>query len=255
MSLFDVAGISVFSILAVGMLIVSFLKSRYSYPVRTIAGYAHLRRAVQDAVEGARRIHLGLGHGALTQVEGAASLEALAFQAELAHQISVSDFPPTATSGDGTLAWMSAEVFSSVNHALDIEERTSVQSAYFSGGTPLATMAGVFPEITERMANAAVLGGHWGSEAAFLLDAAQPSNKIALAGSDDLGGQAVLFAGCGAALLGDEWFSSAAYLRQERSYAKQSRMLTDSLVLLDILRWTTALLILTGAIAHLAGLL
>lgn len=255
MTLFDIAGIVILSILTIGMLVGFLFKNRFFYPVRTIPGYTRLRRAIQDSVEGGRRIHLALGRGALTQAEGSASLQGLAFQAELAGPISASDLPPTVTSGDGTLAWMSAEVFSAVDHDLGVADRTNVPSAYFVGGTPLASMAGVLPEITDRAANAAVLGGHWGSEAAYLLDAGMPANKIALAASDDLGGQAVMFAGCGAALLGEEWFTSAAYLRHDRPQADQTQRVTDSLVLLDVLRWVTAVLVLTGVTARLIGLI
>ncbi|MBK9600351.1 MAG: hypothetical protein IPO36_00670 [Anaerolineales bacterium] len=89
--------------------------------------------------------------------------------------------------------------------------------------------------------------GHFGPEAALLAEASDRENITVIGASDDLAGQAVLFANTQDALIGEELFAAGAYLGAGASH-------TASLTVQDILRWTIIVALLGGAFAKLAGI-
>jgi hypothetical protein len=257
MNWLDVTGIVTIVVLAAGLWVAGRLGRRFAYPVRPLPAFDRLQRTIQDAVEGGTGVHIGLGCGAMTQNEAGAGLQGLAFQRELARQISASDFPPVVSAGDATLAWMSAEVLAASSRTPGAQGEITAHEVCFRGGTPLATMAGILPPLLDRRISSAILGGHWSSEIAVLFGQNDLTEKISLAGSDDLDGQAVLYAVSPAALLGDEWFTSDAYLQHTRAAAGQYPQARNvaGLILMDIIRWVFCAVILTAVIARLTGLL
>lgn len=257
MNWFDITGIVSVIVLAAGLWLAGALRRRFAYPVRPLPAFTRLQRAIQDAVEGGTGVHIALGCGAMTQSEAGAGLQSLAFQRELARQISTSDYPPAVSVGDATLAWMSAETLAAASSGRGAQSDITAHDVCFSGGTPLATMAGALPRMLDRRTSSAILGGHWGSEAALLYSLHHPCEKISLAGSDDLDGQAALYAASPAALLGDEWFTSDTYLQHPGADREQNQPARNiaALILIDIMRWVFSVVVLAGVIARLAGLL
>jgi hypothetical protein len=69
----------------------------------------------------------------------------------------------------------------------------------------------------------------------------------AIGASDDVVGQAVLFAGTQESLIGEELFAAGAYLGSGASH-------TASLTVQDILRWLVIIALLGGAFAKFAGI-
>jgi hypothetical protein len=89
--------------------------------------------------------------------------------------------------------------------------------------------------------------GHFGPEAALLAEASDRENITVIGASDDLAGQAVLFANTQDALIGEELFAAGAYMGAGASH-------TASLTVQDILRWTIIVALLGGGFAKLAGI-
>jgi hypothetical protein len=83
--------------------------------------------------------------------------------------------------------------------------------------------------------------GHFGPEVALLTDAAERENVTLIGASDNLAGQAVLFANTQDALIGEELFSVGAYLGAGASHAA-------SITVQDILRWIIIIALLVGAV-------
>jgi hypothetical protein len=87
-----------------------------------------------------------------------------------------------------------------------------------------------------------IMMGHFGPEVALLADATERENVTIVGASDNLAGQAVLFANTQDALIGEELFSAGAYLGAGASHVA-------SLTVQDVLRWLIILTLLGGAAA------
>jgi hypothetical protein len=92
-----------------------------------------------------------------------------------------------------------------------------------------------------------IMVGHFGAEAGLLADASDRENVSVIGASDDLVGQAVLFASTQDALIGEELFATGAYLGAGPSHIA-------SLTVQDILRWLVVLALLGGAFAKFTGI-
>jgi hypothetical protein len=96
--------------------------------------------------------------------------------------------------------------------------------------------------------SANIMIGHFGPEAGLLTEASDRENVVSIGASDELSGQAVLFANTNEALIGEELFATGAYLGSGPSH-------TASLIVQDILRWIVILALLGGAAAKFFGVI
>ena len=230
------------------LLLISTRLRRKSPPLfRPIPAYTRLRRAVGRAVEDGSRLHISLGRGALTAPQSAAGLVGLSLLRRLAEWTSGGDQPPIATSGDASLALLSQDT-------LQTASQTSPNGVYdptsgrLTGLTPFSYAVGAIPAIRDENVSANVLLGNFGVEVALLTDAARRENTFALAASDNLTAQSVIYAGAPEPLIGEELFAAGAY-------ADAGRFHTSSLMVQDILRWLIVAIILVGALLKLTGFL
>jgi hypothetical protein len=98
---------------------------------------------------------------------------------------------------------------------------------------------------TEKVSTTVMLG-HFGPEAALIADASDRESITMIGASDNLSGQAVLFANTQDALIGEELFAAGAYLGAGASHLA-------SLTVQDILRWLIIVALLGGAAIKLLG--
>jgi hypothetical protein len=117
-----------------------------------------------------------------------------------------------------------------------------------TGLTPFSFAAGAIPVIRDEGISTNVLMGNLGVEAALLTEAGERSNSFVLAGSDNLTGQAIIYATAQEPLIGEELFAAGGYV-------EPGRMQSASLTVQDILRGLVILAILAGVILGLAGIL
>jgi hypothetical protein len=161
----------------------------------------------------------------------------------LAELTSAGDQPPIATSGDAALAILSQDTLKTASQA-------SAQGAYdptagrLTGLTPFSYVAGAIPAIRDENISANVLMGNFGVEAALLAEASERTNAFTLAASDNLAGQAVLYATAEEPLIGEELYAAGAYM-------DAGPLHTASLRVQDILRWLIIAVILVGALVQL----
>ena len=214
---------------------------------RDIPALTRLRQAVGLVVEDGSRLHVSLGHGAITTPQSASALVGLALLRRLADLTSAGDQPPIATSGDGTLAILSQD-------ALQAAAKFSDRAAFdpttgrLTGLTPFSYAAGAIPAIRDENVSANLLMGNFGVEVALLTDAVERENAFVLAGSDNLTAQAVIYACAQEPLIGEEIYAAGAYVESSPLHAA-------SLIVQDILRWLIVTFILVGALLTLAGVL
>jgi hypothetical protein len=124
--------------------------------------------------------------------------------------------------------------------AAGVDELYSPTAGRVSGLSPFGYAAGAMHISQNENVSVNIMIGHFGPEAALLTDVAERGNVTIVGASDNLAGQAVLFANTQDALIGEELFSTGAYLGAGASHLA-------SLTVQDILRWLIILALLGGA--------
>jgi hypothetical protein len=101
--------------------------------------------------------------------------------------------------------------------------------------------------INDSQVSANLLSGHFGSEVGLIADTAERSGSVVVGGTENLPGQAVLYALAQDPLIGEEVFAGGAYLGAGAVHNASLRMQ-------DIVRWLVVTLIIIGAILKITGL-
>ena len=234
-------GLSVFFLVRDRRSGISVLRS-----MRDIPAYFRFRRAVGLAVEAGKRLHISLGRGGIFEKPGGAAFVGLTMLDRCARAASISDSPPVATSGESITAVLSQDTLRRVYTSLGAERRYAPTNGRLSGVTPLAYAAGAMPDLHDEQVSACILAGHFGAEVGLLVEAAERTHSLTVAGSDSLPAQAVLYAAAQEPLIGEEVFAGGAYLGAGPAH-------TGSLRMQDVLRWVVIGLITAGAILKLTG--
>ena len=232
-------------------LIVVFTAMRWKEPkrnLREISAFARLDEAIGQAVEAGKRLHVSLGWGGVNGIEGASAVVGLSVLRNIGHLASVSDRPPVATSGEGTLAILSRDTLQSAFDYIGAPELYDPTAGQLTGLTPFAYASGTLPTIFDENVSASILAGHFGSEVALITDAGERSASLTLGGSDSLPAQAVMYASAQEPLIGEELYASSAYIHP-------GPVQVASLRAQDVLRWLVVAAILAGVVLKLAGAL
>jgi len=224
------------------------IRKRPDRPLREIPAFARLGRSVGLAVEAGKRLHISLGYGGVNDVQGASGLVGLTMLQRIARAASISDKPPIATSGEGTLGILSQDTLHSAYQAIRSENLFDPMYGQISGLTPFSYAAGTLPVIFDQQVSTTVLAGHFGSEVALIVDANERVGSHTLAGSDNLEAQAVLYASAQDPLIGEELYAGGAYLNA-------GLMHQASLRAQDVMRWVVILGILLGSMLKLFGVI
>jgi hypothetical protein len=216
--------------------------------LRDIPAFSRLRRGIGLAVEAGQRLHISLGRGGVVGVEGASAFVGLSMLQRIARAASISDRPPVATSGEGTLAVLSQDTLQSVYHSIGADSQYEPSSGQVSGLTPFSYAAGAMPVIFDHQVAVNILAGHFGSEVALLTDAAERSGALTLAGSDSIPAQAVLYATAQEPLIGEELYAGGAYIQAGPMHLASVRAQ-------DIMRWVLIGGTLLLAVLKLVGVM
>jgi len=236
-------------ILVVGALLlgaIALWKRKSPAKLREIPALAQLYRMIGLSVEDGTRLHVSLGSGSLLDAQGGSALAGLAMLRHVAEQTSVSDAPPVASAGDAMLGLLSQDSLQAGYKAAGAAEAYSQNSGRVAGLTPFGYAAGAMHISPNENVSATIMIGHFGPEVSLITDAAERGNAAVIGASDNLAGQAVLFANTQEALVGEELFAAGAYLGAGASHAA-------SLTLQDLFRWLIILALLGGAAAKLAS--
>lgn len=214
--------------------------------LREIPAFKRIQRAIGISVEDGSRLHFSVGRGAINALEGAVAIVGLRMLERVTRIISVSDRLPVVTSGDGSVNVLSQDTLQSTYRQLGEESQYDPTAGRLTGPTPFSFAAGAIPLISDEQVSANILVGHFSSEAALFTEAASRNNGTTLAGTDNLDGQAVLYAAADSPLIGEEVYAGGAYLQA-------GTMHTASLRVQDIFRWVLIVLLLLGALLKLLG--
>jgi len=238
----NLVGLAFLLLFVVFMLVFAFLtRKRPAYNLREIPVFRRLGHAIGLAVEAGTRLHLTLGNGNLSGTQGASAVIGLTILERIARTASISDRPPIATSGDGSLGVLSQDVLYNAFRSIGASNLYKPAGGQVSGLTPFSYAAGTLPAIFDEHVSTTILSGHFGSEVALITDASDRTGALTLAGTEDLPAQAVLYAAAQEPLIGEELFAAGAYLNAGPLH-------TASLRTQDVLRWVLILAILLGSI-------
>ena len=220
--------IGIFAGLMVGFFFLN--QRREDRHLRDIPAYYRLRGAVEVAVEDGTRIHVAIGRGDVFSPQGAAAIVGLSMLREVAMVASESDHPPLATTGDGLLGILAQDTLRSSYDALNLSTNYEQSLGRVTGLTPFSYGAGTMPLIFDEDVSTNLLIGSFGVEAALITSAGERSQTRTLAGTDNLAGQAVLYATAHEPLIGEEMYAGGAYLGDKPMHVA-------SLHTQDVVRW------------------
>lgn len=225
------------------MLTIAFLTRKMeSISLREITAFKRLNRAIGLAVEAGSRLHVSLGRGQMLGKQSAIGFVGLSILDRIGRSTSISDRPPIATSGEGTLGILSQDSQRVTAKYLGVQSDPA--QGRITGITPYSFAAGTLSFIQDEDIGANILIGSYGNEVVLITDAAEQQEGMTLGGTDNLTGQAVLFAAAQEPLIGEEPYAGGAYLGA-------GKMHTASLYVQDIIRWVLIALILLGALYKL----
>ena len=254
MNLFDLVSIDLLGLgfaVAFFVLIIVFAatsRDQSRYHLREISAFVKLKRGIGLAVESGQCLHLSLGHGGIYNQRGASAFVGLSVLQRVARVASISDNPPIASSGEATLTILSQDTIQSAYQAINALDQYEPTAGQLSGLTPFSYAAGTLPIIFDKNASVNIMAGSFGSEVGLIADASERTGGIALAGSDNISAQAVMYATAQEPLIGEELYAAGAYLQAGTTH-------NASLRAQDILRWVLIGMILFGALLKLAGIL
>jgi hypothetical protein len=211
---------------------------------RNIPAFKQLRRTIELAVEDGSRMQVSLGSGGLLGPEAAAAFAGLTLLRQVAEIAADSDQPPLATTGDGNLMLLAQDTLRHSYLKLGIADQYHLRLGQTTGLTPFSFAAGSMPLILDRNISASALAGSFGAEAGLFTTAAQRVGGFSLGGSDNLNGQAILFATANQPLIGEELFATGAYMDAGATHQASLRAQ-------DVLRWVVILLLIGTAILPL----
>ena len=230
------------------LLLLTLWNRRSPRTFRALPALARLKRELGYSVEAGTRLHIGLGHGNLISYGTGSSLASLAMLRQLSERTFVGDLPPVASSGEAALALLSQDTLKSGYEAAGAPELFEPTTGRLVGLSPLGYAAGLMPSFQIEPVSTLVLSGRFGVEAGLIADSAERARATVLGASDDLTAQSVLFASSHEPLIGEELFAASAYLDAGPFHAA-------SVSIQDVMRWIVILVLMSGAVARLLGVI
>lgn len=225
-----------------------FLEDRFPLAERPIRAFERMRDAIGRSIESGERVHISLGTGPVAGVEAGPGLAGLALLARLVAITRISDLPTIASTGDGALmllaqASMRAASRSGPASIIPDEERGRMIAA-----TPFSYAAAIAPLVETEGVSSHFLFGRFRQEAALVALFGGQKGATVIGGTDDVLGQALLFATADYPAIGEEFYAAPAYLGGER--AQRAGLRAE-----DSVRMLLIIAILIGTILKTLGVI
>jgi hypothetical protein len=244
----EIIELAVIAISGFLLFVISLWKRKSPAKLREIPALTQLYRALGLSIEDGTRLHISLGYGGLLDARGGSALAGLAILRHIAERTSVSDMPAVASAGDPALGLLTQDTLQAGYQAAGAEELYVPTTGRVTGLSPFGYAAGAMNISQNENVSTNIMIGHFGPEAALLTEASDRENVPVIGASDNLVGQAVLFANTQDALIGEELFATGAYLGAGPTHVA-------SLTVQDILRWLIIVVLLGGAFAKFFGMI
>lgn len=233
---------------AILLLAISAWKRRSPSPLRIIPALTQLQRSLGLGIEDGSRLHVSLGSGSLLDARGGSAFAGLALLRHIAERTAVSDKPTVASAGDPVIGLLAQDTLQSGSRAAGDDELYIPTNGRIAGLSAFGYAAGTMHILKDEGVSANIMAGHFGPEAGLLAEAADRASVHSIGASEDLAGQAVLFASTQESMLGEELFAAGAYLGAGATHAA-------SLTVQDLLRWLVILALVLGSAAKFLGVI
>jgi hypothetical protein len=229
--------------------------------LRPIAAFAAVPHIAGESIESNRPLHVSLGSATLGGDTTLLALVGKEFIYYLTREVVIGDASPIFTVSDTAALPLAMDT---LRRAYIAEGRSDAFLAlngrwYPSGNNSLAFAAALMTMQGDDRVSANILTGRYGTELALILDAANRHDKISLATSDRLDGQAVAYVLATETLIGEEVFAAPGYLSPDANETNRN-------IVFDRVRWLLILALigipllrpalpaLLGAIASVFGI-
>lgn len=174
-------------------------------------------------------IMIGLSEGDAAQVGSLAGLAGLQTQAHIFKHSLISDIPPKAMAGDGSLVALSQQLNAGLYDGAVMPELFRMDSSGLAGIGSYAYLAGLMPELSQPKRQALVMQGELSPELILALDHAERCQVQSIVASGSLSGQAAAFLATEDFALGEEAFQNQASDPRKRA-GMQATLLTLKIV-------------------------
>jgi hypothetical protein len=118
--------------------------------LRRLSAFTIQEKTIKQAVEDGKGIHLSLGWGELDNLQGGSGLAGLDLLERISGKALLSDRPPIATSGNGTLMILSQQVLKSSYKEFGADSAYQPSYAQLTGLTPFSYASGALPIIRDK---------------------------------------------------------------------------------------------------------
>ena len=237
----------VFIFLGLTILFIASQRKGFGLKLRDIQAFSKIQEAIDDSVETGTQLHFSLGRGDIIGMNSASVFAGLSMLKEIIQLSSESDKPPMTTSGNAAVTILSQDTLSGAFHDMGVSNKLDPMANRITGLTPFSYVAGVLPIIYDENISTNIFIGHYSSEIALVNDAIEQKDLTAIAGTDDLTGQAVTFSMAEEPLIGEEIYAGGAYVNSDSMHLA-------SLLAEDLMRWVIILGILLGILLKIFGL-
>lgn len=160
---------------------------------------------------------LGLSEGSHAQTGSLAGLVGLQTQAHVFQHSLISDIPPKALAGEGTLVALSQQLTSGTYSGALMPELFNMDSSGLAGIGSYAYLAGLLPELSRPNLTALVMQGELSPELVLALDMAERHGLDCIVSSTSISGQTAGFVANEDAALGPEAFLSQSNHPRKRA--------------------------------------
>jgi hypothetical protein len=247
MSLQDLVSIGLVVILAAALVALALAERRWPTTLRRIAAFEALQTAIERAVEAGDRVHFSLGTGSLIGSDCGPALAGATALAKIAEATTMSDRPVVASAGDGALAVLAQDALRGAYARTGAKEHYRSTTGRMLGPTPFTYVAALPVILSSEKVSVHLLAGSFGMEGALAAEMGERQRAFVLAGTDDIQTQALFFPTVEHSLIGEEVFTTGAFLQG-------GGIQRASLRLQDGLRLGLAAAILIGTLLRTLGI-
>ncbi|MEP7287621.1 MAG: DUF6754 domain-containing protein [Chloroflexota bacterium] len=185
-----------------------------SIQLRRISAYTTMPLTVGEAVESEKTIHISFGNSAVRDGTTIAAIASAEILYSLAERAAVANRPPLVTVSDPVTLTLGQDTLRRAYKARNgLKKYHSTMARWYpQGPQSMAFAAGAGAAILDEGVSTNVLVGRFGPELMLLAENAVRYDRIVIAQSDQVNGQAVAYALSDSPLIGEELYAGAAYL-------------------------------------------
>lgn len=216
--------------------------------LRRVAAYTALQRALSEAVEGGRAVHISLGASGVGEPSTLSALAGLDLATYAADRALPGDKPPSITTSNPVTLVVAQDRLRrayAARNRLGAYRRQQVR--YLPEGERSLALAAVASlHATDNDAATTLAVGRFGPELALLAENIARTDRDLIAQSDQIEGQAIAYAVSEPPLIGEELYVGAAYTTPTPLYIAGAAAL-------DALRYGLIVVIIVLAVLSFAG--